>query len=181
MADQLAGKPPVHQAFRLAMRRFASTVTVITAADHERKHGMTATAVSSLSMDPPSILICVNQATLMNDVLHRARRFCVNVLHHHQSLISVAFSGGEPSHQRFNIGEWSQSPDGTPYLVHAQANLFCLKVAAIPFGTHTILIGQVEDVDLDASAVPLVYHDAGYCVATPMQNCREARHDTVGP
>lgn len=65
----------VDTAFRAAMRRFASTVTIITAADHERRHGMTATAVTSLSMSPPSLLICLNQKTLLHDIMFRARRF----------------------------------------------------------------------------------------------------------
>ena len=85
----------VDLAYRAAMRRFASTVTIITAADPERHHGMTATAVTSLSMSPPSLVICLNQKTLLHDIVYRALRFCVNVLHRDQMALSAAFSGGE--------------------------------------------------------------------------------------
>jgi flavin reductase (DIM6/NTAB) family NADH-FMN oxidoreductase RutF len=100
-----ANPQEVDLAYRAAMRRFASTVTIITAADHERHHGMTATAVTSLSMNPPSLLICLNQKTLLHDIMYRARRFCVNVLHRDQVALSAAFSGGAGSEERFEMGE----------------------------------------------------------------------------
>ena len=157
----------VEAAFRAAMRRFAATVTIITACDHERRHGMTATAVTSLSMDPPSLIICLNQATLLHDIMFRARRFCVNVLHCDQADLSAAFSGGIAPEKRFESGRWLRREDGLPYLADAQANLFCRKAAALPYGTHTIFVGQVEDVGLREATAPLVYHDAGYCVTAP--------------
>ena len=157
----------VDMAYRAAMRRFASTVTIITAADHERSHGMTATAVTSLSMDPPSLLICINQKTLLHDILFRARRFCVNVLHQDQVALSAAFSGGVRAEDRFARGSWAHTDDGIPYLDDAQANLFCKKAAAIPYGTHTIVVGQVEQVGVRDAIAPLVYQDASYCTTSP--------------
>lgn len=162
-----ANPQEVDLAYRAAMRRFASTVTIITAADHERHHGMTATAVTSLSMNPPSLLICLNQKTLLHDIMYRARRFCVNVLHRDQVALSAAFSGGAGSDERFEMGEWSFTEDGGPYLADAQANLFCKKGAAIPYGTHTIFVGEVEHVGLRDAIAPLVYQDGAYCVASP--------------
>ncbi len=162
-----ANSQEVDLAYRAAMRRFASTVTIITAADHERFHGMTATAVTSLSMTPPSLLICLNQKTLLHDIMYRSRRFCVNVLHRDQVALSAAFSGGVGSEQRFEMGEWAFREDGTPHLANAQANLFCKKGAAIPYGTHTIFVGEVEHVGLSDAIAPLVYQDGAYCVASP--------------
>ena len=157
----------IDSAFRAAMRRFASTVTIITTCDHERHHGMTATAVTSLSMDPPSLLICLNQKTLLHDIMFRARRFCVNVLHRDQVTLSTAFSGGVAPEKRFEVGVWTKTDDGLPYLADAQATLFCRKAAALPYGTHTVFVGQVEDVGLRDVIAPLVYQDAGYCVTAP--------------
>ncbi|MDO9440328.1 MAG: flavin reductase family protein [Beijerinckiaceae bacterium] len=157
----------VDVAYRAAMRGFASTVTIITACDHERHHGMTATSVTSLSMSPPSLLVCLNQKTLLHDVMIRSRRYCVNVLHRDQADISAAFSGGLPPEKRFEIGAWAWTEDGLPYLTDAQANLFCRKAAALPYGTHTILVGEVEAVNLREAVAPLVYHDAAYCVTGP--------------
>jgi flavin reductase (DIM6/NTAB) family NADH-FMN oxidoreductase RutF len=153
----------VEAAFRQAMRRFASTVTVITGGNAARRHGMTATAVTSLAMNPPSLLVCLNRETLLNDIMIDARHFCVNVLQIEQEDISGAFSGKLPAHERFGVGDWDHNPGGLPFLRTAQANIFCRKTAAIPYGSHTILIGEVEDVRLNDSVGPLVYHDGRYC------------------
>ena len=59
-------------AFRDAMRRMASTVTIITATDFGRHHGMTVTAVTSVSMDPPSLLVCLNNRTRLHDIMGQA-------------------------------------------------------------------------------------------------------------
>ena len=155
--------PPVGTSFRAAMRRIASTVTIITASDGDRRHGMTMTAVSSLSMDPPSMLICVNQSTLLHDILVSARHFCVNVLTHDQAEVSKAFSGASSPEERFSVGEWLTHACGTHYLASAQANIVCRKNAAIPFGTHTIFIGSADDVMLGDDARPLLYRNAAYC------------------
>jgi len=167
MPHQDASATPVETAFRAAMRRFAATVTIITACDHERHHGMTATAVTSVSMDPPSLMMCLNQKTLLHDIMFRARRFCVNVLHRDQVELSAAFSGAVPPGQRFARGRWLRCDDGLPYLADAQANLFCRKAAALPYATHTIFVGRVEEVELRDVIAPLVYQDAAYCVAAP--------------
>jgi flavin reductase (DIM6/NTAB) family NADH-FMN oxidoreductase RutF len=160
------GQEELSTAFRNAMRRFAATVTIVTACDHERRHGMTATAVTSISMEPPSLLVCVNQKALLHEVLGRARHFCVNVLNRHQAGLSAAFSGAT-SLDRFAFGEWGETEDGVPFLKNAQSNLFCRKVGALPFGTHTILIGAVEAVGLGEADAPLLYQNAAYCVAAP--------------
>ena len=154
--------------FRAAMRRFASTVTIVTACDQDQCHGMTATAVTSLSMDPPSLLICLNQKTRLNGILSRTSGFCVNVLNRDQAALSTAFSGGVAPEHRFETGRWARRSDGIPYLADAQSRLFCRKAEAIAFGTHTILIGEVEDVVLGEIAAPLVYHNSLYCAAAPV-------------
>jgi flavin reductase (DIM6/NTAB) family NADH-FMN oxidoreductase RutF len=167
MPAEDANLAPVETAFRAAMRRFAATVTIITACDHERQHGMTATAVTSVSMDPPSLMMCLNQQTLLHDIMYRARRFCVNVLHRDQVALSAAFSGGVPAEQRFAHGRWQRCADGLPWLADAQANLFCRKAAALPYATHTIFVGRVEDVGVRDVIAPLLYQDAAYCVTAP--------------
>jgi flavin reductase (DIM6/NTAB) family NADH-FMN oxidoreductase RutF len=154
-------------AFRDAMRRMASTVTIITATDFGRHHGMTVTAITSVSLDPPSLLICLNNRTRLHDIMGQARRFCVNVLHTEQAELSVAFSGALPAEERFDKGAWQKTEDGLGFLTDAQANLFCQKMAAIPFGTHTIFIGQVVEVRLGDAAEPLIYQNASYRISLP--------------
>src|SRR5437899_10427953 len=108
--------------FKLAMRRFPAAVTVITSADQTRRHGMTATAVTSLSMDPPSLVVCVNQASLLHDIMLLARRFCVNLLRRAQDGLSAAFSGALPAEARVGLGEGAVSPDGRTHVTSSHAH-----------------------------------------------------------
>ena len=78
--------------FKLAMRRFPAAVSVITSADQGRRHGMTATAVTSLSLDPPSLIACINRTTLLHDIMLHGRHFCVNVLRRDQAELSSGSS-----------------------------------------------------------------------------------------
>ena len=149
--------------FRAAMRAFASTVTIISTSDGHRHHGMTATSVTSLSMDPPSLLICVNQNSLLHEIMFQARHFVVNVLQGGQEHIAAAFGGKASPAERFACGAWEFDEGSMPYLKEAQSIMLCRKAAAIPYGTHTILVGVVETVRRTAGAQPLVYSDGGYC------------------
>jgi flavin reductase (DIM6/NTAB) family NADH-FMN oxidoreductase RutF len=164
-----AATDELRSSFKLAMRRFPAAVTVITSADQTRHHGMTATAVSSLSMDPPSLSVCVNQASLLHDIILLARRFCVNLLRKDQAALSAAFSGALPPETRFGLGEWALSADGISYLETAQINIFCKKAGAVPYGTHTIFIGEAERVNVRDPIAPLIYQDATYCFSVPAE------------
>jgi len=162
-----AAADDLRASFKLAMRRFPAAVTVITSADQTRRHGMTATAVTSLSMDPPSLLACVNQKSLLHDIMLLARGFCVNLLRRDQAALSAAFSGALPPEARFGMGEWGVSAEGINYLETAQINIFCRKAAAVPYGTHTVFIGEVELVNVHDPVDPLIYQDATYCFSVP--------------
>jgi flavin reductase (DIM6/NTAB) family NADH-FMN oxidoreductase RutF len=164
--------------FKLAMRRFPAAVSVITSADETRRHGMTATAVTSLSLDPPSLIACINRTTLLHDIMLTARHFCVNVLRKDQAELSSAFSGAVPPEARFALGSWLTSSHGLTYLADAQLNVFCRKVAAVPYGTHTIFIGEAETVHVRDPIEPLIYQDATYCVSVARDNpaARAASH-----
>jgi flavin reductase (DIM6/NTAB) family NADH-FMN oxidoreductase RutF len=153
--------------FRAAMRRIAATVTIVTANDGEQHHGMTATAVTSLSMEPPSLLACINKKAFLHNFLIRADIFCVNVLHQDHAELSAAFSGAVPHQDRFGVGRWAKSAGGLHYLTDAQAVLFCRKATAVSHGTHTIFIGEVTQVDVREPVAPLVYQNTGYCVTRP--------------
>jgi flavin reductase (DIM6/NTAB) family NADH-FMN oxidoreductase RutF len=149
--------------FKLAMRRFPAAVSVITSADQSRRHGMTATAVTSLSLDPPSLIVCINRTTLLHDIMQVGRHFCVNVLRRDQAELSSAFSGAIAPEARFAVGTWHTSTEGVSYLAEAQVNIFCRKVAAVPYGTHTIFIGEAGAVNVHDPIEPLIYQDAQYC------------------
>lgn len=152
-------------AFRSAMRRIASTVSIVTAADSGQRHGMTVTSLTSVSLSPPSLLACINQKTRLHRLMLLSDAFCVNVLHRGHVGLSSAFSGRLAQEDRFAVGRWESDAAGLPYLVDAQANLFCRRTAFVSYGTHTIFVGEVEKVAVRDPIDPLVYLDAVYSVA----------------
>ncbi|ALD90048.1 flavin reductase family protein [Cupriavidus gilardii] len=151
--------------FKTAMRRMASTVSIITCANEAGAHGMTATAVTSVCAEPSSLLVCVNTAASFHHAISGAERFCVNLLDSSQVDLSQAFSGRLKGAERFSVGSWQLHDDGLPYLEDAQANLFCLVDRRIAYGTHTIFIGRVEHVLIADQVSPLLYQDGSYASA----------------
>jgi flavin reductase (DIM6/NTAB) family NADH-FMN oxidoreductase RutF len=159
----------IQEAFRQAMRRVANTVTIVTVQSGAERHGTTATSVTSISMDPPSVLVCFNQASRLRELLIKEDRFCVNVLHTDNLEAARIFSSPVASTERFNSGNWQADAAGTPYLANAQANLFCVKEKQITYGSHTLFIGRVMDVRTRADVFPLLYRDGQYtaCAGLP--------------
>jgi flavin reductase (DIM6/NTAB) family NADH-FMN oxidoreductase RutF len=151
----------VGQLFRQAMRRFPAAVSVVTARGRNGDCGMTATAVTSLSMDPPSLLVCVNRSTSFHTTIEQEEIFCVNVLREGQHQISANFGGAKSGAERFSEGDWREQ-DGLPYLADAQAVIFCKKSAAFLHTTHTIVVGEATGLILHNSVAPLLYIDGRY-------------------
>lgn len=147
------------EAFKNAMRRQASTVTIITARDAGGRHGMAATAVSSVSTTPPSLLICVNKSASLHAPIGSSGAFCINLLScDHHALVPL-FSGKLKGDERFQNGDWAETESGMPYLRDAQASIFCKVAQTVPYGSHTIFIGTVEDIQLYGEAAPLLYQE----------------------
>jgi flavin reductase len=156
------------EAFRDAMRRYAATVCIISCASNGSRHGMSATAITSLSVDPPSLLVCVNKSAATHRALSRGGRFCVNVLRSFHAGLSQAFSGKLRGEDRFDLGDWRQSDDGTPFLGDAQANFFCEIARILDYATHTIFVAPVCSVRLHEDVDPLLYQDGKYATAQPV-------------
>ncbi len=155
------------EAFRDAMRRFATTVSIISCFREGCRYGMSATAVSSLSFDPPALLVCVNSSATTHRALSRGGRFCVNVLRSFHVALSQTFSGKLKGEDRFLTGHWGQTVDGIPFLLDAQSNLFCEVDRTIKYATHTIFIGQVYAARTQKEVDPLIYQDGNYAIARP--------------
>ena len=146
---------------RAAMRRLVSGVAVITTHDGGEPHGMTATSVSSLSFEPPSLLICINRSASMHDIVEASGRFCVNLLSRDQEAVGMRFAQKPDGPSRFEAVGWT-SVHGLPRLAGVQASIFCTKAADLRFGTHTIFVGTVDDVDVGAEIDPLTYVDGRF-------------------
>jgi len=148
--------------FRAAMRRLAASVAVVAARGENGPVGMAATSVTSLTIDPPAVLVCVNRATALHGLLVPTAPLSVNLLARDQQDVSAAFGGGVPQDERFRIGEWREGPDGVPELVGAQANLGCVIDAMLAYGTHSIVIARVLRATVSDAVTPLIYQDGAY-------------------
>lgn len=149
-------------AFRNAMRRLASAVGIVTADGPDGPVGMAATSITSLTVEPPAILLCVNRSASIHACLAPDAPLCVSILSRHQQHVSAAFGGAVPREQRFTIGHWSPDRNGLPALAEAQANLSCRIDKLVSYGTHSIVIAQVEGVCLSDDVAPLIYQDGSY-------------------
>jgi flavin reductase (DIM6/NTAB) family NADH-FMN oxidoreductase RutF len=152
--------------FRQAMRRVASTVNVISICVNGEALGITATAVSPISMDPPSLLICINRAASVHPSIQDVSHFSVNVLHRDQEDIAAMFADRSRQGQRFVRG-WENDCVRPPRLLDAQAALLCRRTDHHQFGTHSIFIGVVEDVVIRDEVQPLVYLDGKFGSLSP--------------
>jgi flavin reductase len=156
--------PELSSGFRNAMRRLATTVSVVTCADGDGWYGMTATAVTSVCTEPPALLVCINTATDFYRPLLASGNFCINLLRSPHVRVSQAFGGTLRGAERFERGDWTLAR-GLPCLIDAQANLFCKTEVITHFGTHAVFIGRVHEVWFSKDVAPLVYQD-GHYVAT---------------
>lgn len=147
---------------RAGLRRLGKAVVVITAWHEGQRWAMTATAVSELSMDPPSLLVCVNKAASLHAPLTAGAHFCVNILHADHLAISQTCSGKIKGEERFAQGRWGSGACGTPHLCDAQASIFCEYETHIEYGTHAVVIGAVKEVQISGEVDPLIYVDGGY-------------------
>lgn len=151
--------------FRAAMRGVASTIHVVTVTVEGAPKGMTATAVSSLSMRPPSLLVCMNEAVSMHGAMTGASLFRVNVLSRHHASVARAFSDSALRDVRFATGDWRVDGEAAPRLIDAQASLLCRPAGQHRFGTHSIFLGEVVEVTLCGDPDPLVWLDGEFRAA----------------
>jgi len=148
--------------FRAAMRRLAASVSIVVAKGDHGPIGMAATSITSLTVDPPAVLVCVNRSTSLHALLVPTAPLSVNLLSRHQQDVSAAFGGGVPREDRFKVGTWSQSENGLPTLEGAQANLHCVIDAMLAYGTHSIVIARVLEAKISETVEPLIYQDGAY-------------------
>lgn len=147
---------------RAALRRLAKAVAVITTCSDGQRHAMAATAISELSLDPPSMLVCVNRRASLHPILASGAPFAINILHSSHVDISRACGGGAQGEARFGSGDWADSDHGVPRLRDAQASMICRNLGGSDHGTHSIFIGEVVEVFIDGAVDPLIYVDGKY-------------------
>jgi flavin reductase (DIM6/NTAB) family NADH-FMN oxidoreductase RutF/DNA-binding GntR family transcriptional regulator len=128
--------------FRDVVGSFASGVTVITTVDGEAPYGTTASAVSSLSLEPPMVLICLNRTSSTGQAISRARRFAINVLDEDQAELASRFARKDPD--KFVGVDHVRGVTGQPLLAQALATIECRVVEEVTGGTHTVFLSEVD-------------------------------------
>ena len=148
-------------AFKKALRGWASGVTVVTSRSGEKVHGMTVSAFSSVSADPPLVLVCANRGSTTHGIIEEGGVFAVNILAEHQQDVSNVFASSKYEDSRLERVGWTEGATGAPIIDEALASLECRVRSAHHEGSHTIYIGQVESVHA-SDADPLLYYKGGY-------------------
>ena len=144
-----------------SMRAVTSTVNVISASREGERHAMTATSVTSLSLDPPSMLVCVNKDASIHKILSEGSHFSINILSSSQRELAEVCSISDEGESRFVNESWK---DQGSYIYNADAlsTLFCSKINEVDHTSHTIFIGRVEKAINNDELKPLLYGNGGY-------------------
>lgn len=148
--------------FKKAMQLWASGVTVVTTYTGELgAKGMTATSFSSVSLEPPQVLVCINGNADTGEDIQACQHFAVNILTAEQEAISNEFAGGASQEERFANVSWHKGKQGMPILQDSLTSLECRVLQQVRAGTHWIIVGEVLDVEC-RSGDPLLYFRSAY-------------------
>jgi len=149
--------------YRGAMARLAAAVNAVTTQGPAGLGGFTASAVCSVTDDPPTLIVCVNLASRQNEIIRSNRVLCVNTLASDQSEIATLFSTKElPIEQRFAVGKWTTLATGSPVLENALASFDCKVVERLERGTHSVIFCEVQALRVRTDGEPLLYLDRRY-------------------
>jgi len=150
--------------FREAMSRLGAAVHIVTTAGLAGKTGFTATAVCSVSDEPPTLLVCLNRRSGSAPLLAQNGVFCVNTLGAGEEKLADLFAGrsGVQRHERFASGEWMTLRTGAPVLASAVVAFDCRAVEIKAVASHNVIFGVVEAVRLGPGGPALVYHQRAY-------------------
>ena len=155
-------KPVNADQFKLGMRGLAHAVNIITAAHGGHRYGMTATAVCSVTAEPPTVLVCLNRKSATHNGVSKSKAFCVNVLRAEDSDLSNLFSGAQSGESRFTSRDWSKLATGSPVLVESLVSFDCHVVKKLAHGSHTIFLGLVQQVLFGKKGKALLYAESQY-------------------
>lgn len=152
------------EAFRQAMRELASGVCVITVGEATERTGLTATSVSSLSTEPPRLLVCINQSSSTWSILQQRPVFGVNLLTDTQREIADRFAGrgGIKGEARYQGARWETGRTGAPLLADALAVIDCDVEETLIRHSNVIVIGRVRSARVGAQGGALTYWRGGY-------------------
>ncbi|WP_435947825.1 NADH-dependent FMN reductase RutF [Dryocola sp. BD586] len=150
------------QSFRDAMSRLGAAVNIITTDGPAGRAGFTASAVCSVTDDPPTLLVCLNRSASVWPVFSQNMALCVNTLAAGHESLSNLFGGKTPMAERFSAARWRQGASGCPQLEGAVASFDCRISQVVSVGTHDILFCELVALERNDDTHGLVWFDRGY-------------------
>jgi flavin reductase (DIM6/NTAB) family NADH-FMN oxidoreductase RutF len=152
------------EAYRAGVQNLAGGVCLVTTGRGDDRRGFTATAVMSLSDDPPSLAVGVGSTNGSHDMICESGWFCVNVLADHQVSLANVFAGrqGLGGSDRFSQGEWLAGRPEAPMLNGALATFLCEMTDHRRYPTHSLIVGEVREMRHDGHGGPLLYWRRAY-------------------
>ncbi|MCH7488872.1 MAG: flavin reductase family protein [Chloroflexi bacterium] len=149
--------------YRRIIGQFATGVAVVTTANDGLLHGMTANAITSVSLDPPLLLVCIDKAAHSHDQFTQSGRFTVNILAEDQQEVSKIFAAtSEPEQGRLQGVAFHLGANGVPLIEGCLAYIECAVADQFEGGDHTIFTGSVEDATVAGEAAPLLFYQGKY-------------------
>lgn len=149
--------------YRDGMAQLGAAVTVITTGGPAGRAGLTATAVTSVTDQPPTLLVCVNRGAHTHDIIAANGVLCVNPLSADQEEVSRLFSSRDVTMaERFERVDWVVLSTGSPVLTGALVGFDCRVTASHDIGTHTVFYAEVVDMRLGKGGAGLAYFNRAY-------------------
>ena len=151
--------------FRRVLGHFVTGVTVVTALDGDRPFGITVNALSSVSLDPPLVMIALDRRRFLTPIVRAAGRYAVNILSEDQQALSDCFAGApvEPGREDFCGASWQPGETGLPLLDGAIATLECTVVQTFEAGDHELFVASVDALaNVEPHPMPLLYYRRQY-------------------
>ena len=147
--------------FRKVCSRFATGVAVLTVSDQAGgPHGLTVNSFTSVSADPPLVLVCIDNSCTLLPFFESASHFGLSFLEERQQDISMRFAF--VPERRFDGVNWSSTPNGIPVIDGVLGWMECRIEQRVQAGDHRILIGEVVGAEIRLEELPLVYYGSGY-------------------
>lgn len=148
--------------FKKGLQLWASGVTVVTTnTGSNGPQGMTATSFTSVSLEPPQVLVCINEKADTGEGIQECLHFAINILSADQESVSNEFAGGASQEERFANVSWTLGKFGMPVFNDSLASFECKVLQQIKAGSHWILVGEVLDIECQTGD-PLLYFRSGY-------------------
>ncbi|GAB4347558.1 MAG: 4-hydroxyphenylacetate 3-monooxygenase, reductase component [Oricola sp.] len=155
--------------FRTAMARFPGAVTIVTARTGAERRGITATAVCSVTAEPPSVLVCLNRRTGTCAAVAETGKFNVNLLAGDGGEVAMRFAGqgGVTGEEKFAAGDWSEDFRGVPLLRDSVVSLSCEVTEHMEAGSHFVFIGEIVAIETGEGPA-LIYEQSRFHRLTPL-------------